>query len=1019
MDRTGHEVAARSADGARSPVGSSDAGRMPVGAGTMVDMAGTGPVDPTRGPMVGRSRELDVLRERFAVAAGGDPQVVVIAGEAGIGKSRLVAEFAGSLGSSARVLVGHCLELGPDGPPFAPFVMMLRSLAADVGLERLAEMTGPGRTDLAGLAPELGPVVREDTMGRGRLFEAITTLLERAAGERALVVVVEDLHWSDASTRDLLRFLMRTIGSARVLLLLTYRRDEMHRSHPLLPWLTEVDRLPHCHRMTLDRLTDEQVDALVRSIAGDVGPRSAARIRQRSEGIPFFVEELATCAERDTAMPETLRDLMLTRLDRLSPRTREVLRIASAAGTKVDHPVLQAVVDADEIEFEQSLREAVGGQVLVVDRARESYAFRHALMREAVHADLLPGEHARLHARYARALEHLARPEQAGEIAHHWGSAHEVDHAFEWSLRAAEHSRSVYAWREQLAHLERALDLWDRVGEPAQRAGFDRVELLSRTSHAASNAGLADRGLALLDMALAEVDPVTSPERTAHLLVKRAHQCEGARRDPTGDLDRALSLAPPGSVDRAAALGVRAGILMVEGRMEQALAAALEARAAAEQCADARQLSSAHNVLGCVLFQLGRGAEGQAHLDRARDVAIGSGSHKDLFRYYGNYSDVLIGAGRFADAIAMARTGRTACAEQGLSRTMGAFLAGNEAEACVLAGLWDEAMTTIDEALRLDPPPVTRGHLHELRALVQVRRGDIAGAADSTDRAAEHLVSATRQPQHMLPLAVARAELAVADGDMGRALGLLADAAAAAGPLVPTASGWPFAWAWGRALLDAGQPEPAELARIREHLGQASPHPGWTALTSAQAARGGIPADWAGAVTACAGTEGLAYEVAEARIRLAQQLLAAGRRDDARQELDQAWATIERLGAQSLAAPAARAAARGGIPVPRGDRRAGAVESLLTPREAEVLRLVCAGRSNRAIAEELFISIKTASVHVSNILAKVGASSRTEAAAWAHAHGLLDAGSASPGGAPGARGAGGGDPVGRGVRSAR
>jgi DNA-binding CsgD family transcriptional regulator len=958
--------------------------------------------------MVGRSQELDELRERFAVASQGDPQVVVIGGEAGIGKSRLVAEFADSLDDNAQLVVGHCLELGPDGPPLAPFAAIVRSLAAEVGPEELAERAGPGISDLAGLAPELGMVLENDSMGRSRLFEAMATLIERDAAERPLVLVFEDLHWSDSSTRDLLRFLMRTIGEARLLFVLTYRRDEVGRSHPVLPWLVEIDRLPHAHRISLNPLTDAQVDTLVTQVAGEVPARAATRIRETSQGVPFFVEELAACTGRgDQVIPETLRDLMLTRLDRLSPRTREVVRMASAASTRVDHTVLLTVVDTDESGLDSALREAVEGHVLTVDAVREGYAFRHALMREAVHEDLLPGEHARLHARYAEALEKTARPEQAGEIAHHWSSAHEADRSFEWSLRAADHARQVYAWREQQAHLERSLDLWDQVSAPQERAGFDRIELLTRTSRAAARLGLPDRAIGLLDTALAEVDAQREPERVAHLLVRRAIQCEGLGIDPLTDLDRALALARPGSRDRAAALAARAASLMVEGQVLQALETAELSVGAAEECGEPRQLSNAHNTLGCVLFQLGRSSEGQHEFDLAHGYAVSTGSGPELFRYYGNYSDVLIGAGRFREASEMARRGRRAAADQGLSRTLGAFLAGNEAEAEMLAGQWDEALATIDEALRLDPPPVTRGHLRTIQASILGRRGKSSAAADAADRAAENLIAARRQPQHMLPLAVARAELAAFEGDHRSALLILQRAAEAAGPLVPPAAGWPFAWAWARLLLDAGPPEPPELRAMVTHLEVASPHPGWRALTSAQsaalaargetgespagddAARGGPGAGippWQAAVDALADVEGLAHERAEARIRLAQQLLAADRRDDAVVELRLAWETIHELGDNCLVPLASRTAASGRIPVPRTDRQERSEATLLTPREREVLTLVAAGRSNRMIADELFISVKTASVHVSNILAKLGVSSRTEAAAWAHAH---------------------------------
>ena len=964
--------------------------------GTMVDMARGAPTDPMRVPLVGRSLEVLEMRQWFALADDGDPQIVIVGGEAGIGKSRLIAEFAATVPAGTRMLVGHCLELGPDGPPFAPFSTMLRSLVADLGADQLAELAGPGRADLAGLVPELGPAAPADPLGRGRLFEAMATLVESLATSEALVVVVEDLHWSDSSSRDLLRFLLRTVSDCRVLFVLTYRKDEMHRSHPLLPWLGEVGRLPLSHRIPLERLSDADVDLLVREIAGELPARTVARIRERSQGIPFFVEELTDCCDRDiTMIPETLKDLMLARQEGLSPQTRDILRIASAAGTLVDHPVLLAVVDSDEQSLEAALREAVGGQVLVVDRTREAYAFRHALMREAVHADLLPGEHARLHARYAEALEKLGRSEQAGEIAHHWSSAHEADKSFEWSLRAADHSRSIYAWQEQLAHLERAVDLWDQVSAPEERAGFDRAELLSRTSRAAGNVGLPDRAVALIDAALADLGPAADPQRVSHLLVKRAVQCEFAQLDPFADLRRAAALAAPGSADLAAALAATAALMMIEADLEPALDLAERGVAAAEESGDDLQRSHAHNTLGCILFQVGRAEEGQIHLDLARDIALSRGAGPELFRYYGNYSDVLMGAGRFAEAIALSREGRAASAERGLSRTQGAFMAGNEAEAAVLAGQWDLALATIDEALRLEPPATTRGHLNSLRAIVQVRRGDVSGAADSADRASEQLSRAIRQPQYMLPLAAARAEVAAAEGDLQGALTIMHQAAVAAGSTPPPASGWAFVWAWGRLLLDARAQAPVELAPMVAHLSRVSPHSAWQLVTTAQAAalaHGGreVAPDWRAASDALAAAEGLVMEEADARLRAAEESLAMGRPDEARADILAAWGIIGDLGALSLAPRAARVAGAARVPLPRPDRSErsmpGGSAEALTPREREVLALVAAGRSNRAVAEELFISVKTVSVHVSNILAKLGVSSRTEAAAWAHAN---------------------------------
>lgn len=985
-------------------------------AGTMVVMTRASLTSASPGPMVGRAAELRALTERFDVAVSSGLQVVVVGGEAGIGKSRLVAELAAGLAGSTRIVVGHCLELGPDGPPFAPFSAVVRELIGELGIEQVASWAGPGRDDLAVLAPELGTGRHDDQLGRGRLFEAMATLLERAAAALPLVVVIEDLHWSGTSTRDLLRFLMRTLGDAPVLMILTYRTDELVRTHPLRPWLVEVDRLPHTSRLTLEPLDAAEIDALVERLSGPLPPRPAARIRERSQGVPFFVEELAACWDADgRSIPETLRELMLTRLDRLAPATREVVRAASAAGTQVDHGVLLALMDNDDEALDAALRDAVGGQVLIVDRSLERYTFRHALMREAVHGDLLPGEHARLHTRYARALEKVARPEQAGEVAHHWVSAHEPVPAFEWSLRAADQARTRYAWQEQLSHLERALELWDRVDAPEERAGFDHVTLLERTSRSANSAGLLARAVGLLDLALAEVDQTSDPLRTGHLLVRRAFTCWEGLQDPVPDLDRAMALVPEGSADRARALGARATHLMILGRYHEAFVAAQDALSAAEDCADEPQQSHAHNTLGCVLVQLGEPAAGFEHLARAHQLALASGSSRDLFRYYGNFTDQLIGAGRFDEAITMTREGLAQTAERGVARTAGAFLAGNEVEAALLAGEWDLVAATVDEALGMAPPPITRGHLHQLRAILQVRRGHLAEAADDVDHAARHLGYGRDQPQHLLPQLQVHAEMALAAGDPRAAVEGLAAAVSQVVAPVPTSSGWPFVWTVGRMLLEhaaiadpAVGPEPATnaeavprlcelVARLREALAVASPHRGWLAMTAAQRlALTDAPAQdraqaWATAASETAAGEGLLFERADTLVRLGAVLVELNQSEEALVRLNEAAAIVAELHAEALMPAIVRVARAGHVPVPRvrpatAPATGEAPAPLLTPREREVLALVEAGRTNGQIAAELFISVKTVSVHVSNILAKLGVSSRTEAAAWAHRH---------------------------------
>jgi predicted ATPase len=348
----------------------------------------------------GREAELRVLASAFGDAAGGLPRMVLVGAEAGGGKSRLVDEFAARLGGRALVLAGGCVELSAAGLPYAPFTAALRQLVRERGAAEVSALLGGRDTgELAGLLPEFGrpPGDADPDLARARLFELLLALLEALAEPLPLVLVVEDVHWADRSTRNL--------RHTAVLLLVTLRSGELHRTHPLRPLLAELDRVEGVTRLELPRLSRSQVEAQLEGIMG--GPPGAAvtsAVYERGGGIPLFTEALVNAdGTVSLGVPWSLRDQLLGAVKELPEQTQQVLRSAAAGGIRVGHGLLAAVTGLDDLALAAALRPAVAANVVAADA--DGYAFRHALIREAVWEDLLPGERTQAERAFAEALE--------------------------------------------------------------------------------------------------------------------------------------------------------------------------------------------------------------------------------------------------------------------------------------------------------------------------------------------------------------------------------------------------------------------------------------------------------------------------------------------------------------------------------------------------------------------------------------------------------------------------------------
>jgi predicted ATPase len=482
----------------------------------------------TTGWFVGRTQELARLHQLLGRAVGGEPLVALVGGEAGVGKTRLAEQLAAAAeGQGVRVLGGGCVPLGEEGLPFAPVIEALRGLVRDLDPAELEVVAGPARQELGRLLPDLAwggeaaagaGATGAGQAGQGRLFALLLGVVERLAARAPLLLIVEDLHWADRSTRDLLAFLATTLRSGRVLLVGSFRTDELDRRHPLRRLLAELARNRRVVRLELARFSRAELTEQLTSLLGaDPPPRLVDGIHARSGGNPFFAEELLLAGEGadPRALPPSLREVLLTRVVRLGDRTQQLLRVAAAAGPGVTQPLLAAVAGLDDQQLLEGLREAVDQQLLLPDPGG-GYLFRHALLAEVVYAELLAGERVGLHTALAAALEAGIEGEgppasRAARLAYHWAAAGDQPRALTASIRAAAAAEGVYAFAEAQLQLERALALWDRVPDPEGRAGTDRAALLARCAEAAYMAGNQAEAAELTRQAIALVDSRGGP----------------------------------------------------------------------------------------------------------------------------------------------------------------------------------------------------------------------------------------------------------------------------------------------------------------------------------------------------------------------------------------------------------------------------------------------------------------------------------------------------------------------------
>ena len=993
---------------------------------------------------VGRAEELHTLNDALARAATGEPQAVLLGGEAGVGKTRLVEEFAtAACRTGAVVALGGCVEIGADGLPFAPFSAALRALRRELPDELGAAAAGQ-EEELARLLPELGDAGagRHDEEGMARLFELTARLLERVAADRTVVVALEDLHWADASTRHLLAYLFRTLRTGRLVVLATYRADDIHRRHPLRPLLAELDRLRTVRRVELGRFNRAEVGRQIAGIlAAEPDPAQVDEIFERSDGNAFFVEELAVACHEGgrTGLTDSLRDLLLVRVESLPEGAQRVARIVAEGGSTVEYALLAAVARLAEDDLIEALRAAVGANILLASPGGDGYRFRHSLVREAVSDDLLPGERSRLNRRYAEALEAdptlVPADERVMRLASYWYHAHDAAKALPAVLDASVTARRRHAYSEQLRLLERAMELWDpapadvrdklrpvdytevyppplpegRGGTPSDcdpaTTPLRYLDLMAEAAVAGRLCGERERSLKITKRALRILEDEADPLRAAWFWVQRSRLVQAqARGDGWAELSTAQELVrgmPPSEV-HAEVLGSVAGWSMVH-------APGPEAFLAAERAVEYARMVGAHEIelnarltLGGLMVDAGDVEAGLAQMREVKERALAADLTFVAGRAHVNLPAELEAVGRSREALALLEEGAAYTRKFGLldSET---WVWGNLSESLYALGRWDEAVEAAERALGRGRNAKPHAGSALCLALVALHRGDVAEAARQLAFAREQ-VGHDPTPEQSIPLTCLTIGVAAAEGRLPDARAELARALDADFPTGTQRYGWQLLLAAATAEADAqplpalAQGRPAILERIFETARKTTAAaPIWRAYdkwvrVELHRAEGRATADtWSEVVTAFEELE-RPYDLARVRHRLAQALLAAGGDDErarATELLRLAHAVADHLGARPLAEAVTLLAQRARLALTHAPGQplapADPVEALgLTGRERDVLRLVSAGRTNRQIAEELFISPKTASVHVSNILGKLGVSGRGEAAAVAH-----------------------------------
>ena len=983
-------------------------------------------------PLFARESELATLREALVQAASGRPAAVIVSGDAGVGKSRLLHEFTSTAGGDAFVVAGHCLDTADSALPYLPFAEAVGALSR-LRPELVDRYRGL-RTLLPGQAQD-----SEGELGRLGLFEDLHAALADLAAERPLALFIEDLHWADRSSRELLVFLISRLVGQRVLLVGTYRSDALHRSHPLRALLAELVRLPAVQRLHLDPFPPEVSLSFVRALNTGLDEETATKIAAASEGNAFLAEELAA-AETHTVTFE-LAEVLLARTERLPDTAKQVVRLASAIGRVFTYERLNAAVWSlldetgikHERELDQALRAAISHGI-VVQKSDDLYAFRHALLREALYSDLLPGERSRYHHRIAESLAGDRSPGAAAELAHHACESSDLATGLAASVQAADEAHDLAAPAEALLHLERALRIFDSVDESDRPAGATELELTMAAAAQAEACGEFKRALSYSSEAVALADRADDTVQAAacrrryanHLMVIEGYEEEAHRvareawelvKDDRPHATKAwvqavlarLNLRRP----RLGAEWAHRAVATADAVEEMGPRPASGGDASGSKPGGhlAAKADALVTLAAAGIRQGGPLEESLRLADEALGMVEGTGWHEVEMRARFNTGVWFIENARIAEALERFDAGMSRAAQTGYKwSSYGTETAVRQVICNFLLGEWDAAEAAGEMASSVVPGLVMT-RLAAAVLLVDVARGRF----DVADRRLAYLSDRWQLDGQVLALA------GLSGIELDRWRGRPGEAVATAERTVARISSIDDYHLAGVSVCAVGVGAAADLARTarrdgddqaaaaaveagrrlaetcRSFLETGRPLSGtlgpegraWLVQLAAEEARlaGEIdPGRWYEVYEAF--SYGEPYRRACAQWRAAEALLErgeGGHRAEAASRLAEAARTAAELGAKPLLAEVTALSERARLGAPGRDG------TPLTPRELEVLRLVARGLTNRQIGARLYISEKTVSVHLSRAMSKLEVSNRAEAVNAAHLRGYLAA----------------------------